>query len=249
MEPSVKNTERHSLARNIATVLSRTVRYNLKIIFANKFIYFLGSALLVFVGITLINLFSANSMPSEGTVYNLLLVPGILLVFYPITFGIQNDVDSRMIEILFGIPNYRYKVWLVRLIIIFSMSFFILMILSALSSFVLAIVPVMEMTVQIMFPIVFLGCAAFMVSTIVKNGSGSAVVMIIFGMFFWLARDFFQAHRKWDIFLNPFILPDNINEAAWSEIVFNNRVYLIAGIVVCVLAALLNLQKREKFLQ
>ncbi len=235
--------------KNVAIVLYRTVQYNLKIIFANKFIYFLASSLLIFIGVTLLKLFSAETIPNEGTVYNLLLVPGILLVFYPITFGIQNDVDSRMIEILFGIPNYRYKVWLVRLAIIFSMAFAILIVLSALSSFVLALVPIFKMSAQIMFPIIFLGCAAFMVSTIVKNGSGSAVVMVIIGMFFWLARDFFEDHRSWDIFLNPFVLPENINESAWSEIVLNNRIYLIAGIIICVLGGLLNLQKREKFLQ
>ena len=109
--------------------------------------------------------------------------------------------------------------------------------------------PVFDMVFQLMFPIFFLGGAAFMVSTLVRNGSGTSVVMIIFGLTFWIARDFFEDHRKWDIFLNPFVMPDNINEAVWAEIIFNNRIYLFAGILVTILAGLLNLQKREKFLQ
>jgi hypothetical protein len=234
--------------KNICTVMYRTILYNLKIIFANKFIFFLGAALAIFIFVTLINLFNAESNPTEGTIYWLLLVPGILLIFYPIIFGIQNDVDTRMIEILFGIPNYRYKVWLVRLILIFLVTSVIISLLSAVSSFVLTSVPVYKMVFQIMFPIMFLGCAAFMVSTIVRNGSGTAVVMVILGMAFWITRDFFNDHKKWDLFLNPFVLPDNMNEAVWAEIVLQNRVYLFAGIILTLLAGLLNLQKREKFL-
>ena len=235
--------------KNAMTVIYRTIRYNLKIIFANKFIYFLGAALAIFLLVSVINLLDVDSNPNEGTVYWLLLVPGILLIFYPITFGIQNDVDNRMIEILFGIPNYRYKVWLVRLVLIFMVTVVILSALSVVSSFALTVVPMIEMVIQLMFPIMFLGCAAFMVSTLVRNGSGTAVVMVIFGMSFWVARDFFEDHKKWDIFLNPFILPENINEIAWREIIFNNRLYLFAGIILTLLSGLLNLQKREKFLQ
>jgi len=231
------------------TVAYRTLRYNFKIIFAGKFIYFLGAALFIFVTVTVMNLLNANANPTEQTVYNLLLVPGILFVFYPLTFGIQNDVDNRMIEILFGIPNYRYKVWFIRLILIFAVAGALLTVLATLSSFALAIVPVFKMVMQLMFPVIFLGSMAFMVSTIVRNGSGTAVVMIIFGMIFWLWRDFFEDHRAWDILLNPFMIPDNLSEAAWFEIILNNRSYLAVGTVFALLSGLLNLQKREKFLQ
>jgi len=234
--------------QNSIHVLVRLIRYNLKIIFANKFIYFLIAALAIFLLVTVLNLLDTDAHPTEGTVYYLLLVPGILLTFYPVTFGIQNDVDSRMLEILFGIPNYRYKVWLFRLVLIFSVSFVILFFLGVLSSIALTTVPVIEMLFQIMFPILFLGSVAFMVSTIVRNGSGTAVVIVIIGMTFWIARNFFESHREWDIFLNPFTLPQNMNEVAWAEIILNNRIYLIAGVIMALLFGLLNLQKREKFL-
>lgn len=235
--------------KNVFTVTYSSIRYNLKVIFANKFIYFLAAALGIFLFVTVINTLNADSNPTEGTVYYLLLVPGILLIFYPISFGIQNDVDNRMIEILFGIPNYRYKVWLVRLILIFLVTFVILFLLGIISSLALTVIPLYRMTVQLMIPIVFLGCTAFMVSTLVRNGNGTAIIMVIFGMTFFIARGFFSEHRKFDIFLNPFVMPQNINEATWAEIIFNNRIYLFAGIIVALLTGLLNLQKREKFLQ
>lgn len=234
--------------KNAVIVVHRMIRYNLKIIFANKFIYFLIAALGIFIFVTVINVLNADSNPTEETVYWLLLVPGILLIFYPVTFGIQNDVDTKMLEILFGIPNYRYKVWLIRLMLIFLAVFIILMLLCVVSSLALTPVSVFEMIAQVMIPIVFLGSVAFMVSTLVRNGSGTAVVMVIFGMTFWIARNFFEGHRKWNAFLNPFTIPQNMNETVWAEIVFNNRVYLIAGMILALLYGLLNLQKREKFL-
>ena len=233
---------------NFFTALIKLIRYNLKIIFANKFIYFLFAALFIFILVTVLNLVNADAQPTEATVYWLLLVPGILLVFYPITFGIQNDVDNRMIEILFGIPNYRYKVWLLRLVLIFTVTLLILLILSALSSFALTVIPVFKVVFHLMFPVVFLGSAAFMVSTIVKNGSGTAVVMVVLGVISWISRPFFNQHRKWDVFLNPYAMPNNMNEAVWMDIVVNNRMYLLGFTIVALLYGLMNLQKREKFL-
>ena len=236
------------LLKNLATVVTSLIRYNLKIIFAGKFIYFLIAALAIFFLVTLNNLFSEEALPSQAMVYQLLLVPGLLLIFYPITFGIQHDVDSRMIEILFGIPNYRYKVWLIRLMLIYAVTFAILLVLAFLSSLALIAVPVFDMLFHLMFPIVFLGSAAFMVSTIIRNGSGTAVVMVILGMIFLIGSELFERIPKWNIFLNPYDLPQDMNEVVWATIVVDNRIYLFAGIIIALLFGLLNLQKREKFL-
>ena len=111
-------------------MLWKTGRYNLIIIFANKFIYFMLAAVGIFLLITIINLFNPDSNPNSALVYYWLLVPGLLLIFYPTVFGIQNDADSRMLEILFGIPNYRYKVWLVRLAVIYIIVYFLLLLLA-----------------------------------------------------------------------------------------------------------------------
>ena len=235
--------------RNILIASFRLVQYNLKIIFANKFIYFLTAALFIFLLVTVLNVLNANAHPTEATVFWLLLLPGILLIFYPVAFGIQNDVDNRMIEILFGIPNYRYKVWLLRLMLIFAVTLAILLILSTLSSLALTVIPIIDMVMQLMAPVVFLGSAAFMVSTVVKNGSGTAVVMVVLGVVIWIARPFFANHRKWDVFLNPYDMPNTMNETVWRDIIINNRIFLVIGTILALLYGLMNLQKREKFLQ
>jgi len=235
-----------AFVNNFVSMIISIFRYNLKIIFANKFVYFLLAAVAIFLLVTTINLLSAESSPTEGTIYYLLLVPGILIIFYPTTFGIQNDVDTRMIEILFGIPNYRYKVWLVRMALIYVVVFVILVILSIVSSAALVNIPIFKMVFQLMFPIFFIGSLAFMISTVIRNGNGTAVVMIIIGMTFFILSGQLEASR-WNLFLNPFAMPSNVNQAVWMETTFNNRIYLLIGIAISILVGLLNLQKREKF--
>lgn len=230
---------------NASDVLAKLIRYNLKIIFANKFIYFSIAAVAFFLLVTIMDLFS-ESNPTAGSVYYLLLLPGLLLIFYPTVFGIQNDVDARMIEILFGIPNYRYKVWLVRMVLTYLVAFVILLVLSVVSRVALVRVSVVEMAYQLMFPVCFLGCAAFMFSTLIRNGNGTAVVMVVLGVAFWISRSVLQ-HTRWDVFLNPFLVPSDANEAIWASVVLDNRLYLVVGAIVCVLLGLLLLQKREKF--
>ena len=228
-----------------ATVAWRLARYNVKIIFSGKFPQFLGGALAFYLIIGAIIVLNTDTNPNEGSVYTLLMIPGLLLIFYPITFGLQNDIENRMIEILFGIPNYRFSVWLVRIALVFGVALAILAALSALSTVLLTPVPVLAMTFQLAFPVVFLGTTAFLVTTFVPSGSGASVVMVILGV---AALVLLHNHPRWNPFLNPFVLPDTANEAAWREIVTFNRIALAGGTALALMGALLNLQKRERFL-
>ena len=221
-------------------------RYNLKIIFANKFIWFLLGALVFYVGLNIIYVFSEQVSRVED-LYGVFVFCGILLVFYPTVFGIQNDQDARTIEILFGIPDYRYKVWLVRIALIYLITFVILLGFTALSSFLIIKMPVFAVTYHVLFPVFFLGVMSFMVSTMVKNGNGTAVLMIIFGMFFLILQEPLET-SKWNVFLNPFSINENISETAWKGIVRDNRIILSISIIVFLLLGLFNLQKREKFI-
>lgn len=226
--------------------LWRMLRYNLKIIFANKFIWFLIAALGFFIMVTLITLFSGN-MVTTGTVYSLLLYPGLLLIFYPTVFGIQNDEDNRIIEILFGIPDYRYKVWLVRLIMIFILVFAVLLLLSWFCSWALVSFTPIYMAYQLIFPIFLMGTLAFLLSTLVRNGIGTAVFMVIIGIVFSTLGQALQ-RSKWNVFLNPFKMPEQLSEAAWQSTVHDNRIIILVLIIVTILGGLLSMQQREKFI-
>jgi len=231
--------------KNQLIILIRMIRYNLKIIFANRFIWFLISAFAFFAFFTIQSVLNGNNIV-DGTIYNLLIFPGILLIFYPSAFGIQNDDDSRMLEILFGIPNYRYKVWLVRLIMIYILIFVIIVLFAGIASVLLYKINILEMSYQLMYPIVFMGSMAFMFSTLVKNGNGTAVVMVLIGVALLILADNLE-RSQWNVFLNPFEIPNNMNQVIWQGVISKNRIFLGVGMLIFILYGLFNLQKREKF--
>ncbi len=162
-------------------LISTIIKYNMKIIFANRFIWFFLVAFIIFVGIAVIAVFDNNNI-GQGFIYGSLILPGVLLLFYPTVFGIQNDEDARVLEILFGIPDYRYKVWLVRLVMTFIFLYLIMVFFSWLASVGLYRINVFEMAGQLMFPLFFIGALAFMLSTLIKNGNGTAVVIVLIGI-------------------------------------------------------------------
>ena len=231
--------------KNLWIILTRMIRYNLKIIFANRFIWFLISAFAFFAFFSVQNVIQGNNI-IDSTIYSLLIFPGILLIFYPSAFGIQNDDDSRMLEILFGIPNYRYKVWLVRLLMIYILIFIIIVLFAGVASVLLYKINILEMSYQLMYPIVFMGSMAFMFSTLIKNGNGTAVVMVLIGVALLILSENLS-RTQWNVFLNPFEIPNNMNQVIWTGIISKNRIFLGVGMIVFILYGLFNLQKREKF--
>jgi hypothetical protein len=231
---------------NILNLVQKMIVYNLRIIFANRFIWFLAGSVIFYLGLSVIYVFDQD-VSNMRDLYGVFLFSGVLLVFYPTAFGIQNDQDARTIEILFGIPNYRYKVWLVRIVLIFIIAFLIMLVFTFLSSVLIVKFRFVNMTAQVMAPVLFLGIMAFMLSTVIRNGNGTAVIMIIFGLIFMILSDFLQ-RSQWNIFLNPYEIPWDVNEKTWAIISFKNRIILIIGSIVFLLAGLYNLQKREKFM-
>jgi hypothetical protein len=222
------------------------VKYNMKVIFGNRFVWFILAALAFYFFIAITNIYD-NSVIDEGFIYGLQIMPGLLLIFYPMTFGIQNDLDAGILEILFGIPDYRYKVWLVRLLLVFVLVFLMMLGLTAMSYYLLAPVSLFGLSFHVMFPIYFLGSLAFLFSTIIKNGNGTAVVMVIIGVLLLILSNALE-RTMWNIFLNPFSIPNRLNEMVWQEVTLKNRIFLSVGSLLFVLFGLFNLQKREKFI-
>jgi len=219
--------------------------YNLRIVFANKFIYFLIAAVAFFLMVMGIMLFN-NASIDDREIYGVILFPGLLVIFYPVIFNIQNDKDARMLEIVFGVPNYRYKVYLIRFVISMILAVVILFAMSWFTVFAILRIPVLRMVYEVMFPLLFLSCLSFLFATLVKNASGAAVIMIIIGLVFWILHDPLS-HSKWNIFLNPFDVPSDMSLSVWKNVLSQNRLMLIIGSTVSLLWALMNLQKREKF--
>lgn len=231
----------------IIMLLPKLTKYNLKIIFAGKFVWFLAAAFTFFAIFTFKSVWDKVEI-NERLIYELLMFPSVLLIFYPAVFGIQNDEDNRMLEILFGIPDYKYKVWGVRLLMIYVALFFILLGFSYIATILLFPVNPLEMSLQLMFPILFYGSLAFMFSTITHSGNGTAVIMIILSigiLFFCDSGSLKQTF--WNVMLNPFEVPRDFHPVIWEGIIIKSRIFLFIGSIVWMLIGLLNLQKREKF--
>lgn len=221
-------------------------RYNIQIIFSGKFIWFLLASIVFYLFFSVMMVFNDNNIQYQD-IYDILVFPGILLMFYPTVFGIQHDTDSRTIELLFGIPDYRFKVWLFRLLIVFVFVFLILNVFGWIAWILIEPIPVIEFAFHLMFPLIFLGSLAFWVSTIIKSGNATAVVMVILGIIISIIGEALRT-SYWNVMLNPFQTPSDLNQEIWLKIIIKNRLFLTAGSIVFILAGILKLQKRERFI-
>jgi hypothetical protein len=219
--------------------------YNVKVIFGNKFVYFVVAAFLFFAFIITITIFDDPQF-NEAVIYGFLVFPGLLLIFYPMAYGIQNDDDAKMLETIFGIPNYRYKVWLVRFVLTIGIAAVILLVLGNLANLTLYRFNILPMIGQVLFPITFLSSVAFMLSTLIKNGNGTAIVLVIVSFIFFIFAEPLE-YSVYNIFLNPFSEPRDMSEFIWLTIIYKNRLYLMTLSALCLLYGMFNLQFREKF--
>ena len=126
--------------------------------------------------------------------------------------------------------------------------FVILIVFSWLATLLLYPVNLLEMSAQLMFPILFFGNLAFMFSTITRSGNGTAVLMIIIGIALLIFSNTPLIERSfWNILLNPFSIPRNSLSVIWESIIIKSRIFLLVASTIWMLIGLLNLQKREKF--
>ena len=232
--------------KNTLTLLYKLIAYNVKVIFANRFIYFVLAAFLFFGFIITITIFDDPNF-SEAVIFGFLVFPGLLLIFYPMAYVIQNDDDSKMLETIFGIPNYRYKVSLVRFFITILVAFCILYVLGHIANLTLFRFNILPMLGQVLFPVTFLASIGFMLATVTKSGNGTAISMVIIGFIFLIFSEELE-HTQWNVFLNPFDNPRGMSEYVWLNIIFKNRIYLSVGTALCLLYGLFKLQFREKFI-
>jgi len=171
------------------------------------------------------------------------------LVFYPACFGIQNDADHRILELLFGIPNYMYKVWLFRLFMIYVEVYLILVVYAFLARILLFPVQPFSMALNLMLPVMLFGNLAFLYSTLIRNGSAAAVLSVLSVILVLILGNVPLVENKvWDVTINPYEEPENINAAIWSVILLKNRILMIVAAIIFLMSGLLGLQNRGKFL-
>ena len=226
--------------------IKKLVQYNIKIIFGNKFLYFMLAALGFFVITVIANLFGDDEI-TEASAYSMLMLPCVLLVFYPMCFGLQNDQDAKIVEIIFGIPNYSYKVWLLRLVIAYLICFIVTFLLAVLTNWLIVSVPPLKLALQTMVPALFIGTLSFFLSTAIKNGNGTSVVIIIIALVLFFMKGALET-SQWNIYLNPYDVPLDKNPEIFLNTVFHNRLNMLIASALFIIFGLNNTRDREKFI-
>lgn len=221
-------------------------KYNFKILFGGRYLVFMALSLLLFGYLLFQSAYSGVAL-TEIVVYKDLIFPSLLLIFYPTTYGIQKDEECKILEIFFCIPNYMYKVWLLRLIFIFGACLINILILSYLAHLLLCPVDIMKMTYQVMFTVILFGSLAFYLSTLIKSGNGVAIVLLgTFGLIVYVGSMF--ENTMWNVMLNPFNEPTEIHPDIWAGTISNSRLLLSCTSVGLILISLVNLRRRESLL-
>ena len=223
------------------------VRYSAYQNFSGRALGFIGLAVVVFLGVVGFSLMSRSAARGPEQVYNYLLIPAVLLTFYPSAFAIQGDKDAEMIETLFGIPDHRYKVWLVRLATLFVLVAGILFLLALFCRIGLTEFPLAAMVYQLMFPVLFLASLAFFLACLTGSGNSTAVILVVVVLVFWALAGTLKG-SSWFLFHNPFAAVSQIQALVWKRITLSNRLYLSIGSVFLLMLALLRLQNRERYI-
>ena len=223
------------------------VRYSAYQNFSGRALGFIGLAVVVFLAVLVFSLMSRSAARGPEQVYHYLLIPAILLTFYPSAFAIQGDKDAEMIETLFGIPDHRFKVWLVRLATLLVLVAGILLLLAVFCRIALTEFPVGTMVFQLMFPVLFLASLAFFIACLTGSGNATAVILVVVVLAFWSLAGTLRA-SSWFVFHNPFTSVSAIQAVAWAKTTLSNRLMLSIGSVFLLMLALLRLQNRERYI-
>ncbi|MDR1783586.1 MAG: hypothetical protein LBR13_04925, partial [Dysgonamonadaceae bacterium] len=78
-------------------------------------------------------------------------------------------------------------------------------------------------------------------------GNGTAVIVIIMSVvFLMLSSSLWRTF--WNVFLNPYDLPNNIHISIWQSTIIKNRIFMSVAGILFTMVGLLNLQRREKFI-
>jgi hypothetical protein len=223
------------------------VRYSAFLNFSGRGLAFVVLAVVVFLAVIVFSLMSRSAARGAEQVYNYLLLPALLLTFYPSAFAIQSDKDAGMIETLFGIPDHRFKVWLVRLATLLVLIAGILFLLALFCRIGLTEFPVGAMVFQLLFPVLFLASLGFFLACLTGNGNATAVLLVVILLVFLGLAGTLKG-SAWFIFHNPFASVTQLQALVWKKITLSNRLYLSIGSVFLLMLGLLRLQNRERYI-
>jgi len=227
----------------------QNIKLNEKFIFSQRFFFFFAGVLVYFIIFCVVNYFesSAERIGEEGIFIWLLSVPGIFLVFYPSMSLVTSETENRTIEMIFSTAGSRYKVWLTRMGVLYLFVAFIIFILCSLSFIFISDFPFLGYFFHSLFPPIFISSLIIMLSVIFRSSNAAGLLSLVV-IFFLLITYPPLSSTSFNLFLNPYIKPQNVDYALWTSVIMYNRIgiLLIAGFMLYY--SFFRLNKREKYI-
>jgi hypothetical protein len=250
--PNFTNDHRFSdlPARDQLAVTWEIFRLQARVIFSQKFVWFLAGLVAYFVVVYVVNYNQPmiDRMAQQDVFYWLLEFPLSALAVYLNMQLITAEKDSRTLEVMFTTAGSRYKVWLLRIgtlaVILLALSFG----LSAMSFFTFTDLPIFGMGLNAFVPTFFVGNMTLYFA--VRFRSGFAAGMISAGLLVMVLM-FSELYNETRYFLyfNPYDVPRRLDPETWNFWMWQNRiaVFLMGGFLL--FSALRGMEVRERLLR
>lgn len=222
---------------------------NLKIIFSHKFLLISGGIFIYFSIVVTVNYFvdPSDRMGERGIYMWLLSFPGIIFIFYPSMSLFLSEGENRRIEMIFSTAGSMHKIWLAKIVSLYLSGAFILFLLALLSYIFVADFNLPGYFANSLFPLIFFSSLTMAFSVIFRsiNAAGLTAVGTLF--FHLILYDLLRKTR-FNIFLNPYLKPDEIDHYIWNKMVLQNRIGMVVISALLITFSIKMLEKREKFL-
>jgi len=225
------------------------IRLNEKFIFSQRFLFFFGGVLLYFIIFCVVNYFksSAERIGEGGIFMWLLIIPGIALIFYPSMSIITSEIENRTIEVIFSTADSRYRVWLARIFTLYLSLALIIFVLCGLSFIFISDFPFWGSFFHSLFPPIFISSVIIMLSVIFGSANAAGLVSLIIILFLFIIYEPLSS-TGFNLFLNPYIKPPNIDYKLWGNIIWYNRIGILILSGFMLYYSMFKLNKREKYI-
>jgi hypothetical protein len=227
----------------------QNIRLNEKFIFSQKFLYFFFGVLLYFLIFCITNYLSeSGERISEESIYLwFLCIPGIALVFYPSMTLVLSETENRTIETIFSTAGSKYKVWLMRICVLYLYVALIIFLLSFLSFMFISDFEFFGYFFHSLFPPILISSLIILLSVMLRSSNASGLLSLIIIIFLLLTYRPLSS-TSFNIFLNPYIKPQNVDYYSWRSIILYNRIGILIISGFFLYYSIYKLNKREKYI-
>ncbi|MFC1724393.1 hypothetical protein ACFL4T_02110 [candidate division KSB1 bacterium] len=235
--------------KDLKTIFALSV-LNIKLLFTNKFFYFILGIILYFGFVCTINYFSdpGDSMPGYAIYIALIFIPMSVLTVFLSAYMLPGEMENNTLESLFSISGSIYKVWIIKISVMYIAISIMILILEILSYFMIADFPFFYTFFMSLFPLYFIGGLTFYFAVKFKSYAAAGILTGIIMILISFVTEPLQ-FSKFFLYINPIAKPRDINNYVWTRTLVENRVGMLVFGSLLYYLGLNKLKFREKFMR